>query len=539
MRCYWYRPAAIFLLSLGFASTSFAAPPTTTGLFPAGGQRGTTVEVTAIGTYDAWPTQVSTSSPLLKVKAGKEKGKLTVTIAADAPPGVYWLRCYDNEGAGQLRPFIVGELPEVTEVEPNDDLGKAQAISQNGVINGKLNKNGDVDCFRISLKKGQTLVASAMSHQVLRSAADLVMQLVTPTGTILTQNHDYHGLDPQLNYTASRDETVIVRLFAFPANPDSSIRFSGGELYIYRLTITTGGFADMALPLAVHAEKPVPVRLLGWNLTSAFSQAELLKDQDGAHAHHPQVAGLPPVRMERWPTFDSINAPTPLTYHAPCSVTAGLTADKPEFEAKVMMTKGKKLKLEVVSAGLNLDLDPVLSVRDVAGKQVHQAESAALHSDLVTSFSPAAEGMYTVQVRDLHRRVGARMSFLLRVFPEEPSYTLSLDADRFMLTPGKPLDIVVKVAREASFNQDIALAIEGLPKDVQVKTLSTSADKKVVTLRLETSQGQSAVFRIVGTTTSQPANKTYATATLPDLGISTTMLWLTVPKKLLHIPIRF
>ncbi|MFT3878724.1 MAG: hypothetical protein QM703_03575 [Gemmatales bacterium] len=243
---------AVLLL---FTSSVQAAPPNTTGLMPAGGQRGTTVEVTAMGSFDTWPTQVWTSSPHLVAVHGKDKGKVTIKIAPETLPGIYWLRCYDASGAGQLRPFIVGVLPEVNEVEPNDDARKAQLIKQPAVVNGKLNKNGDVDCFAVDLKKGQTLVASVQSHQVLRSAADMVMQLVTPTGVVIAQNHDYHGLDPQMNYTAPKDEQVVVRLFAFPANPDSSIRFSGGDLYFYRLTLTTAGFADHSLPLAVSARQ--------------------------------------------------------------------------------------------------------------------------------------------------------------------------------------------------------------------------------------------------------------------------------------------
>src|SRR5256885_11248728 len=89
-----------------------AAPPAVTSLFPAGGQRGTTVEVTAAGTFERWPVQAWASGRGLEVKAGKEKGKLTVTVAADATPGTYWLRLYDEQGASSPRPVLVGTLPE-------------------------------------------------------------------------------------------------------------------------------------------------------------------------------------------------------------------------------------------------------------------------------------------------------------------------------------------------------------------------------------------------------------------------------------------
>ncbi len=522
----------LVVLSL-FTTSAQAAPPNTTGLMPAGGQRGTTVEVTAIGTFDAWPTQVWTSNPHLVVVPGKDKGKLTIKIAPETPPGTYWLRCYDAQGAGQLRPFIVGILPEVSEIEPNDDVRKAQLIAQPAVVNGKLNKNGDVDCFAFNLKQGQTLVASIQSHQVLHSAADMVMQLVTPAGVVLAQNHDYHGLDPQLNYTAPRDEQVVVRLFAFPANPDSSIRYSGGELYFYRLTLTTAGFADHALPLAVNVDKPDGIKLVGWNLAAKTMNATLIRHEETGTAFHPEVSGVVPIRVEPWLTYDATvqgRSALPM-FAAPLCITAQLTKERTAYETKIKLAKGKKLLVHVLSQSLELELDPVLIIKDASGKQVLIADAKQLNSDLLTSFTPAQDGDYSFHVSDLHRRHGDRMAFLLRVVPEEPDFTLSVDADRFTLMPGKPLDIPVKVALEAGFNQEIELTTQGLPASVQARVLSTSPDKKLITLRLESKEAISTGFQIVGTSRGKPTLKKVALASLPDLGTATTHLWLTVLKK--------
>ena len=94
-------------------------------------------------------------------------------------PGVYWLRAYNAEGASGLRPYIVGTLPEVMEKEPNDEPRKAQKIEGSTVVvNGKLEKNGDVDCFAVELKKGQTLVASLEAHDTLRSPMDGMLQVL-------------------------------------------------------------------------------------------------------------------------------------------------------------------------------------------------------------------------------------------------------------------------------------------------------------------------------------------------------------------------
>ena len=73
------------------ASFVHAAAPTLTGLYPAGGQRGTTVEGFAIGTFDSWPVQFWTSSPLITVTPGKDKGKLSIKLSkrysSPAPTG--------------------------------------------------------------------------------------------------------------------------------------------------------------------------------------------------------------------------------------------------------------------------------------------------------------------------------------------------------------------------------------------------------------------------------------------------------------------
>src|SRR3954470_23976225 len=93
------RHLVISFCAFALCGESGAAPPAVTFLYPAGGQRGTTVEVTAGGTFDRWPVQVGTSEKSITATAGKDKGKLSVTIAADAVPGVHWLRLHDDQGA--------------------------------------------------------------------------------------------------------------------------------------------------------------------------------------------------------------------------------------------------------------------------------------------------------------------------------------------------------------------------------------------------------------------------------------------------------
>jgi len=149
----WMRAASYFVLSTQyFVLVASAAPPKLNYLFPAGGQRGQTVAVTAAGDFSVWPLQSWVDRPGLTVSAEKDKGKLTVAIAADAIPGVYWLRLTSGDGASQLRPFIVGTLPEIAETENNDMPAKPQVVEPRVVVNGKLSKSGDVDGYQLALE---------------------------------------------------------------------------------------------------------------------------------------------------------------------------------------------------------------------------------------------------------------------------------------------------------------------------------------------------------------------------------------------------
>src|SRR5438046_833348 len=253
--------------------TALAAPPKVNHLFPAGCQRGQSVAVTAAGDFSVWPVEVWADRAGVSLTAEKDKGKFKAEVAADAVPGVYWLRAHNAEGASILKPFVVGTLPEIAESEPNDAPEKPQAVEPRVVVNGKLGKTGDVDGYRVELQAGQTLVASLQANSVLGSPMDALLQVCelverssgSPEAFVVAQNHDAVGLDPQIAFTAPRQSAYLVRLFAFPATPDAAIRFAGGNDYLYRLTLTTGPFIDHVLPPAAPGEES-QVKLGGWNL---------------------------------------------------------------------------------------------------------------------------------------------------------------------------------------------------------------------------------------------------------------------------------
>ena len=223
--------------SLG-TSRSFAKPPTLTDLFPPGAARGQTVAVTAAGTFDHWPARAWIDGRGVEIRAEKEKGKLTPCRSQPMPrPACAGSGSTTRTGRAALRPFVIGTLPEVVEVEPNDEPRAPQRLGLcSATVNGRLARAGDVDGFAVNLTRGQTLVADIEAARHLGSPMDAVLQVASSDGFVLAQNDDDIGRDPRIIFEATSDGTYIIRLFAFPATPDSSIRFAGGNTYVYRLT---------------------------------------------------------------------------------------------------------------------------------------------------------------------------------------------------------------------------------------------------------------------------------------------------------------
>ncbi|HZZ82652.1 MAG TPA: PPC domain-containing protein [Gemmataceae bacterium] len=512
----------LLCIFLAFPASLHAAPPKLDYFFPAGAQRGGTVTITAAGTFAPWPVKAHVEGNGIDVKPAKASGKLDITIAKDAEPGVRWIRLYNDEGASVARPFLVGLLPEITEQEPNDDPKKPQVITQPSVVvNGRLGKTDDVDTFAVKLTKGQTLVASLEAHHTLRSPMDGVMQILSADGFVLEQNDDYHGLDPQIAFVAPKDGVYLVRIFAFPAMPDATVRFAGKETFIYRLTLTTGPYVEYAYPLAIPDSAPTKVDLIGWNLPPDL-QTTTVTPRPGASLltlFDPRITGTFQVRQDPNPAI--AKSATTREVVPPITITGKLEKrgdiDVYSFNAR----KGQKLAFRIESRTLGFPLDPVLIVTDSAGKVLVQNKAAKIGADPSLDFTATQDGAYRIEVRDLANSGSFRHAYRLRIAPPTPDFSLSVATDTFTLSAAKPLEIPVTITRNGGFKGDIALRVEGAPKEVAV---TTSA--KGVTLRTTANTLFARPIRIIGTA-KDGATRT-ATVTLADFGRATDSLWLTI-----------
>jgi hypothetical protein len=301
---------------------------------------------------------------------------------------------------------------------------------------------------------------------------------------VAAQNHDGVGLDPQLAFTAPRDGAYLVRIFAFPATPDSSVRFAGGDDYIYRLTLTTGPYIDHVLPLAVSKEESQVV-LGGWNLAAGAiatvppfgSTADPLTPPDGALAWvwQPGAAGAIAAARVDVPIAVAQAAELPL----PSTISGWLSKPGQMDSFAFTGVKGQKLRIRVAAKSLGFPTDAVLNVLDHSGALLAEADDAGRDDrDPQLEFTPPADGKYTLRVKDLADRGGERLVYRLTIEPVTPDFSLALAADSFVLEKGKPLEVSVNVTVRDGLREAIAIQAIGLPHGISAEpvTFTPSGD---------------------------------------------------------------
>ena len=443
-----------------------------------------------------------------------------------------------------MRPFVIGTLAEVAEKEPNNSAKEAQKLdSSQVVVNGVLDKGGDVDTFAVSLKAGQTLVASLMAKGTLGSPMDGVLQVLGPRGFVMEHNDDDHGVDPQIAFTAPADGEYGVRVFAFSDVANSSIAFAGGANFIYRLTLTTGAFVDHAQPMsvgreAVAGEPPAlrKLRLHGWNLPPEFAEFPVDSVADSFVVRHALLGNTLTLPVETHPSVAELKDPPPEPQEVvvPSSMTGviGKPGEVDVFRVKLAAKQAIVIRTDARTAGS--PLDPVLRILKADGSQLQEVDDGAKGDfDPDANFTAPAEGEYRIAITDRFGMGGPRFFYRITALLSRPDFELRVAADSFVLSSDKPLEIPVTVDRQRGFASEIEVIAVELPEKVTAeavvseKTGDTSKSVKLV-LKAEAGVIYSGPIRIRGRVKSEPPIEKPALATLASFGATTGDLWLTV-----------
>src|SRR5262249_54067490 len=167
-------------------------------------------------------------------------------------------RLVNKWGVSNPRAFVVGDLAEVAEKEPNDDVKDAQRVELNSTINGVIGSPTDVDYFVFTGKKGQRVVVSCLASTI-DSRLTPALEMYDGGNRPVAHNRNYQGNDALVDYTLPKDGDYYVRLYQFT-------HAAGSAEYFYRLSISTAPWIDAIYPPLVEPGKSSKVTVYGRNL---------------------------------------------------------------------------------------------------------------------------------------------------------------------------------------------------------------------------------------------------------------------------------
>jgi hypothetical protein len=533
-------------------------------VFPPGGKAGSTVDVTITGTDLEEGTALLFSNPGIKgepigppappadpkkpqpnTQAKPTATQFKITIPAETPLGIHDVRFVGKWGVSNPRAFVVGDLPEVVEKEPNNDENQAQKVPLNCTVNGTIANPTDVDYYQFTGSKGQRVVLSCLALSIdSRLQAAVEVFEAKPDGRQLAGNTRYHGNRHYHNNDALTDVTLpadgdyLVRVFNFTYT-------QGTPEHFYRLSISTAPWIDAIHPCVVEPGKPATLTVYGRNLPGG--KPDPATEVDGRVLEKLTVtvnvpndpAALTRLNYSGWlPPYASgldgfeyrvrnatgSSNPFLLTYarapvivekesHAtpetaqeitlPCEIAGRIEKKRDRDWYSFTAKKGDVYNIEVISDRIGAPTDMYFVLRNPATKsdiiEVDENQDtfslkffARTDDPAVYRFTVPADGQYQLLVAS---RLGdtvadTRHLYRVRITPDHPDFRLVVlppdyhRPDGSVIDQGGNLALTVLAWRQDGFNGDIALSAEGLPKGVTCVPQSLAAGLRHATLVL-------------------------------------------------------
>jgi hypothetical protein len=474
-------PSVVLFLLTGVSVR--ANPPVASYIFPAGGQRGSTVKVRVGGLflYDKCGFEIigkGVKGPdfLTKTKTVWFEGSLLplpdsqrqedyprdmagqIQIGKDAAPGLAYWRLWTSQEATPSMKFMVGDLPEIVENEIDGDPVPVK-VTLPVTINGRIFPREDVDIWTFQAKKGQAITCEVHAAR-LGSPLDARLEIRDAVGRRLAENEISKGGDPLAKFIAPADGEYQVRIH--------DVRFQGGQAYVYRLTITADPYVERFFPLGGKRGSTIKLELAGQGVPESIT-VDLPNVPGRDFLYQPSLArranGLL-LELDDLPEYQKLVTPASLPAIFNGRIDKPGNVDNWSWTAK----KGDVFVFDLRAARLGSPLDGVLTIYDASGKELARGESKPGQADALLQFAVPADGTYSVQVRDRFRsRGGPELSYRLRVGrPAAADFQLSFATDALTVNRKGQVKFRVAAQRHGKFNEPIALKVDGLPTGVTV-----------------------------------------------------------------------
>jgi hypothetical protein len=460
--------------------------PVISYVFPAGAQRGNSIETTANGTHLKGSDGVRITGSGMSgrvLQASDESVRIAVTVAPDAELGEHDLRLIGPGGVSNRYRFFVGELPELNEVGPNSDSEHAQPLpSLPVVVNGQV-LEGRRDMFRFTAKAGQTLVCDVYARRILPFIADAVpawlqasLTLYDANGRRLAYAADFRFRpDPLLVYHVPSDGEYLLEI------RDALWRGRGD--FVYRLTIGEMPCLTDIFPLGGRRGETTRVELHGFNLgaetleiavpADSAARRDVTVSRGGitSNALPFAVGDLPEIRRLEPDSAPNPGPAQPQKVAVPCVINGRIARPGEVHSFAFSVAAGRQLVMEVHARRLESPLDSVLTLLDARGQELAENDDTVdpefplmlHHADARLQYTFAAAGQYVLRLRDAQGKGGEEYAYRLVMAPPEPDFSVRATPDNVRLGPGETAIITLSALRKDAFRGAISISLPDLP----------------------------------------------------------------------------
>jgi hypothetical protein len=353
--------------------------------------------------------------------------KATFKIAPDCQLGSHRLRVRTGTGISDLRPFLVGALPLVQEVEPNSDFKTPQVIPANVTVTGVAD-NEDVDYYLIEAKKGERITAEVEAIRLGISLFDVYVAIMNADRFELSSSDDNALVwqDGVASIIAPEDGKYIVQVreSAYGGNGNCQYRVHIGNFPRPLATLPAGGKIGEQVAVkflgdvAGEREQTFALPNAATNLFTLFAT------DDRGIAPSPNWFRITEygnvLEQEPNETHDNATRFTP-----PIALNGVLSqpgdVDFFRFTAK----KGEVYDVRVYARTVRSPLDSVLTIF-VAGGGAVAANDDSGGPDSYVRFTAPADSDYVVNVRDHLNNGGPQYAYRVEFAPVRAKVSLSV-----------------------------------------------------------------------------------------------------------------
>ena len=472
------RAFVVVCFLLGAAASLWAIDPKLRSLTPVGGQLGSELELNFEGERLQDSEEIISYEPGLKIlklnAVTNALVKAQLKIENDCALGEHHFRIRTASGFSELMTFFVGPFPVIQEVEPNNDLSKAQKVPMNSTIEGIVTSE-DVDCFVVEAKKGERLSAEVEGIRLGRSSLDARLAVYDSKGTSLAEVDDTRLAlqDPFVSLVVPADGSYTIQL--------REVTYGGSDKSFYRLHIGSFARPTSVFPLGGKVGEEVKFTFYS-PATGEFTQSlklpETEQEKFGVFASFEGLRA-PSANWIRVSSFPNVIAVSPnedrehataTDLAAPLALNGIISAKHKENWFRVPVVKGKALEFNVFARRLRSPLDSVIEVFDAAGKSLGSNDDS-IGADSTLKITPSETTNYFVKIHDRLGDGGPEFAYRIEVVAPVPGISVKIpevarndtQSRQFIEVPrGNRFATLISVKR-SNFSGGLHLGIEGLP----------------------------------------------------------------------------